>query len=97
MNCQNCGADVTVTLSVGGNSFCRFCQPPVVDLDAHRPGWRNWWAACLACGKAWMACSLAHLSDPTSGFLECPRCHEMRGIRTAPVWETATCGARTVQ
>ena len=55
----------------------------VVNLDDRRPMAR-WRAACQACGRDWIAVVPA---DMRAGLLECPECHEMRGIRTAPIDE----------
>ena len=53
----------------------------VVPLDDHREIWSTWWASCLACAKTWVA----QTCTPPEGWLQCPACKRMRGIRTCRI------------
>lgn len=81
-------------LAAVGFAISTACAKPKVDvgragvvhLDDHRRGWTVSHAACVACGRYWVATIAPGFGEAgVAAFLECPGCHKMRGIRTGVI------------
>jgi hypothetical protein len=55
----------------------------LVHIEEHSPGWLALRTVCLNCAKRWVA--VIH-EDDRDRFMECPRCHEFKGLFLD--WET---------